>query len=227
MSATANAPVSKFHIMELGANRGIGRQEGALDGVGTLVVSFNFRTSLKVVANSPPEGVVGFFTGVEGLEVVEILSNQEISKSEIAQRILTLPNEIAQSIESRPRLLQQVDLEVLIVLIPEKSLDVLHRIVKNAHDVVDIPCILGVLPEEVGLARASNDVLGDGGGLSQFEISVDEVGDVGEVEAQILLILIEPLLPVVVLHLLEGQASVREKKTQVLTEATHFPISED
>lgn len=126
LCTTTNAPVAKLNIMEFGSNGGICRQKGTLDGIGTLIIGLNLRERLKVMPNPPPEGVVGLFTGIESLKVVEILSNQEISKSEISQCILPLSHEIAQSIESRPRPLEQVDLEVLIVLIPVESLDVLH-----------------------------------------------------------------------------------------------------
>lgn len=85
-----------------------------------------------------------------------------------------------------------------VVLIEEGNPCSVVNFVEDSHECVQLGRILDVFAEQsVVLAPLSDDVSIDGSRLSQTVLSVDEVRNVGEVEAEIHLVLLEPFLLVV------------------------------
>lgn len=115
-------------------------------------------------------------------------------------------NKIPEVVELGSGFFEDFDLYGFIVFVSEEFSDFLHSIVEQPDDVIDFALILGVLAEEVGLAGAVDDVFGNGGGLCEFEVTFDEVGQVGEIEGKIVFVFLEPLVLVVVLDLREIQS---------------------
>ena len=76
------------------------------------------------------------------------------------------------------------------------------------------------------MARLKNNVSVDGSGFGEFEISVDEVGQVGEVQSKVLFVFSVPLVPLCVLSIFELGSGVGCEKSWDLAEASNFPVSE-
>lgn len=98
LSKSTDAPVSELNAVNLGGERSMWRKEGALDGIGALIVGLNFWKSLEVMPDAPPESVIALLTRVKCLEVVKVLCQQEVHECEVAQCPLTFANEVADGI---------------------------------------------------------------------------------------------------------------------------------
>jgi hypothetical protein len=206
LGQSPNTPIADLDL-GLSNRQGCGgRQEGSTDSIGPGVVGPDFGEVLQIASEPPQEVEVLSLIRVESLKVVDALSQREVKDSQIAQSKLPFSYKVLQKFELRPSLLELLNLQGLIVLVPEKRSDLLQGIIQHSGQVVNLSLILHSLAQQISFSRALGDVFDNGSGLSQFEVSVKEVGDVREIKAEIELVLLEPFLLVLVLDLCKVEA---------------------
>ena len=124
------------------------------------------------------------------------------------------------------RLFQNFSLGGLILFVPEECSNVLEGILEDSKNVVNSSSIFDGLSEELGVSRLEYDVSIDGGRLSELEISIDKVGQVGEIKAEAELILTVPLIPLGVENIFNFSSSVCCQESWKLSKASDLPISQ-
>ena len=82
-----------------------------------------------------------------------------------------------------------------------------------------------VFSQKFRIIRPLNDVLVDSGRFSELEITIDEIWQVRKVKPNILLIILEPLLPVFILHILKISSSVGQEVPADLRKTPNLPVS--
>ena len=113
-----------------------------------------------------------------------VLCDDEIGEGQIAEDEFLLPNELLEFLEFREVLSDGIALNLFVVLIEEESAHCSCGFVENREEAFELGVVVVVLSEELGLAPPSDDVPLNGLGLGDVVLSVDEVGEVGEVEAE-------------------------------------------
>ncbi len=93
-----------------------------------------------------------------------------------------------------------------------------HDIVGDSDDAFNSSFINTIFSQELIVSRPLDDVPGNSAGLGEFEIPINEVGYVGEVQAQILFVVLEPLVlgGEVIEDFSEGCLGVGEKEPDCL-----------
>jgi hypothetical protein len=200
-------------------------QEGALDSIWLAVVCFDFKKVLEILSYSL-EGWIRLVLFWENLlKVVRIFSNNEVCQGQISQGPLFLADEFLEKVElwfdSFPGLFDLA----FVFGVKEELSDVHSDISEDSDDFIDFGNIISILSEEFFLSRFFNDVSFDSIGLRNFQISVDEVREVGEVKAKIKLIIAKPLSGVAVSDVLPFEACVCKKKSWNLSTSSDSPIS--
>lgn len=205
---------------------GGGWEEGALDSIGTLVILLD---CVEVVKPVPEGGKLGEFLevlGPDSLEVVDSFGDSEVSQGEVSEDPILLAEELVDEGDLSLDLLF-IDLVLFLgVLVVEAELqDWGLDVVDHTDDVVNDGGVLGVLARELVVLALGDDVFADGIGLSQLELAVDQIGQVGEGDAQAGLVLAEPLLWGLVDLAGEGLSSVGQQKSWDLSTASNAPIA--
>lgn len=111
------------------------------------------------------------------------------------------------------------------IFIPEQSSDVFHSIIKDSKDVINFSLILEIFPKEISFSWAIDDVFSDCCWFWEFEVTINEVGKVGEIQSNVDFIFFEPFILIVILNLFELGASVWEKVADILSKSSDFPIA--
>ena len=90
-----------------------------------------------------------------------------------------------------------------------------HDIIGDSNDAFNSSLINPIFPQEFIVSRSLNDVPGKSTGLSEFEIPINEVGYIGELQPQIPFVIFEPLVlgGKVIEYFLEGCFGVGEEES--------------
>lgn len=99
-------------------------------------------------------------------------------------------------------------------------------VLQHEQNHLDLRLILDRLPQQLRLARFANYVVSDGHRLGEFEVPADQVGQVGEVEAEFALVANrEPLAGLLVGDLFPFEAGVGAKVTDNLSAPSECPVA--
>lgn len=160
------------------------------------------------------------------LKIVNSFSNSEVSQGKVAESPLLLTNELVDLLDLGLDLLIINLVLVLLELVAHAQLhDGGLDIVDDSDDVVDEGSILRVFAEQFGVFAPGDNIPTDGIRFSQLDISINQVGEVGEGQAQAVLVLAEPLLRALVHLTGEVGAGVGQQKSRNLTSSANGPIA--
>ena len=192
----------------------------------SLIVSLDLRKFFKVVSDSPPKAVMLVLTWEESFEIVELFCKEKVNQSEISKCPLFISNKIFKIVEFWPDFFKNFNLGRFVIRIEAKSNNSSIELFQNSNYSFDFSFILSVLSKKFFVIRSFDDVFNNSDGFSELEVSVNEIGDVGEIESKLELIFFEPLILVVILYFLKISFGVSEEKSAELTKPSDFPIPE-
>ena len=89
------------------------------------------------------------------------------------------------------------------VLVEEESLHCAGYLLEDGEETVDLGAVVDVLAEQLGLSPFVDHVPLDGAGFAQVVFAVDQVGQVGEVQSEVQLVLLEPFVSLSVCKVLK------------------------
>lgn len=206
---------------------GEGRHKWALDGCLLCVIGLDFRKVLEALSDLLQEGLSLVVLLVDILNVVADLSEHKISDSEVVIEPGLVALELGEVSQLGlngflPGLFQEGGS----VGVKNDGDQLVANVADDSDEVEDVCPFLGILAEEFALGGALNDVAADGSALSDLDVSVNEVGEVGEVESEGLLVVGEPLLMGSVLHVSPVSTSVGEEETRELSSSADAPIAQ-
>ena len=202
-------------------------QEGTLDGVGRCIVSFDLWQLVEPLLQGNHMGIFLQVLRPDSLEIVDSLRNLEVSQSEVSQHPLLISQELVNQISLSLNLISEHLLLILLKLLTHAQLDGRSRqIIDHSQNIINSGLILNILTQQVSLASSLDDIPADSFRLCQFEVTVNQIGEVGEVQSEILFVGSEPLLGGSVGLVGELDAAVGEEKTGDLSLSSDSPVAE-
>ena len=205
---------------------GEGRHEWALDCCLLLVIGLDLGQALEALSDLLQESLGLVLLLVDVLDVVADLSEHEVGNGEVLIEPGLVSLEFGQVSQLRgdgflPGLFQEDGSFGIVV----DGNQLVADITDDSDDVEDVSPLLETLAEKLALG-ALNDVEADGSALRDLDVTIDEVGQVGEIQPESLLIVGEPFLMGSVLDISPVSASVGEKKAGNLCSSANPPISQ-
>ena len=137
-----------------------------------------------------------------------VLRNDEIGEGQIAEDEFLFPDELLEFFEFGEVLRDGLSLYGFVVLVEEQSAHCPSDFVEDRKEAFEFGVVVVILSQELSLAPSFDDVPLNGLRLGDVVLSVDKVGEVGEVEPERLLVSFEPLIPVSVVVVLEVDSGV-------------------
>jgi hypothetical protein len=202
-------------------------EEWTLDSSLTGIISLDLRELVEPGTESTDLGILLEVMWPNALEVIGSFSDLEIGKSKVAQDPLLVSELLVYQVNLSLNLVGKDLLLLFLEFLVEGELDGRSGdIVNDTQNVIDQCLILEGLAQKFTVVVLLNDVAADCLRLSQLEITVDEVGEVGEGEAKVNLISSEPLLGSSVVLGSELGAGVGQQQTRNLAFAADAPIAD-
>ena len=137
-----------------------------------------------------------------------VLRNDEVGEGQITEDEFLFPDELLEFFEFGEVLRDGLSLYGFVVLVEEQSAHCPSDFVEDRKEAFEFGVVVVVLSQELSLAPSFDDVPLNGLRLGDVVLSVDKVGEVGEVEPERLLVSFEPLIPVSVVVVLEVDSGV-------------------
>ena len=137
-----------------------------------------------------------------------VLRNDEVGECQITEDEFLFPDELLEFFEFGEVLRDGLSLYGFVVLVEEQSAHCPSDFVEDRKEAFEFGVVVVILSQELSLSPSFDDVPLNGLRLGDVVLSVDKVGEVGEVEPERLLVSFEPLIPVSVVVVLEVDSGV-------------------
>jgi len=70
------------------------------------------------------------------------------------------------------------------ILVDKQTSDIFKSVVEYTNQVFNFSLVLNSLSQKIGLSWTVGDILGNGRGLSEFEVSINKIRQIGEVKSK-------------------------------------------
>lgn len=157
---------------------------------------------------------------------MRILSDNEVGKREIAQCKLVLSYKFVEGLQLRPVLLDNRSLSCFVVLVEVKSLNRSCNLREDGKEAFEMGVVLQALAQEFLVSPLLDDVALDGVGFGDVVLSIKQVRQIGEIDAQVDLVLLEPVIRIGVVIVLECDVGESEQQSWHLAESANRPVSQ-
>lgn len=155
---------------------GVDGEESALECWLGRIVSGDFRETVELLSDPLKESESGVLLREQSLDVVWVLSDDEVGEGQIAEDKLLLSNKLLEVFEFWEVFRDGFGLHSFVVLVEEESSHCSSDLVENWKEAFEFGVVGVVLSQELSLPPSLDDVALNGLRFSEVVLSVDEIG---------------------------------------------------